>query len=124
MYSTVKKLVTALIAALLVFLFTVPSVYLVRTTDELLLQTAAACRAMEQGEDPGPHLTEMARIMDGSAPALRLFLDHNLVDETLMAVHALRPMTDPEHLRSDLESIRVQFDRLRDAEVFRLRSIL
>lgn len=124
MYSASKKIATVLILCLLLYLFTVPSIFLTRVVDELQLQAGAARRAVESDEDPGPHFEAMVALMDDSADRFRLFLDHDLVDETLVAVHALSPMTDPEHLFSDLEALEILLDHLKDAEVFSFRSIL
>ena len=124
MYKATKRIVTVLFLCLLLFLFTVPSIYLNRVADELLLQSASARRALEEGRDPAPHFEAMVSAIDNSAGKLRLFLDHNIVDETRMAVHALSPLTDPEHLFSDIEALCVLLDHLRDAEVFHLHSVL
>ena len=124
MYSTVKRTGTVLIVTFLILLFTIPSHYLSKTVDELRLQSAAARRAVESGDDPAPHFSRMNALLDEAAPTLKLFLSHTLVDETRLSVHALSPMTDPEHLFSDLEALEILLDQLNEAEVFHFSSLL
>lgn len=116
MYSTTKHCITVILAALMLFLFTVPGAYLFRFCAALDADSERALDAIEKGQNPKPALTTLRDRFDGGADTLRLFLDHGAVDAVSAAVHALVPLEDGAEIKSALEALRAELKQLSSIE--------
>lgn len=123
MYNAVKRGCTLFFILFLIFLFTVPAAYLRRLTGELDGACETALAALEQRGDPTPQLELIRSRFDESAPILRMFLDHDAVDQALSAVHALNPRAEPADIQSGLEVLRAELKHLAGIEKLELASL-
>lgn len=116
MFNAIRRIVNLILLFLLIYLFTVPALYVKNLCRELDTQCRAAELALYENEDPGEHLRSIKGRMDDSAKTLHLFLDHSAVDGLVSAIHALAPMTEKEDLLPALEAVRAELTHLRDIE--------
>ena len=123
MYNVVKRSCTLLFIAVLLFLFTVPAGYLHRLTGALDADCAAALAQLEQGQDPEQLILKIRSRFDESADTLRLFLDHDAVDQALSAVHAITPEAELADLKSSIEVLRAELRHLAGIERVDLASL-
>lgn len=112
MFNKVRRVMNAIFILLLLFLLTLPRVYLSDFCDGMLEK----CLAAERAEDPGEALFGMRLLYEKNSPVLRLFLDHTAVDAVGAGVAAAVPLRDREALYSALSAIRSALDSLRRVE--------
>ncbi len=124
MFKRVKWICFAAIAAVLLFLFVVPRIYLTRTCDELLSLTQEASAAARAGEDASGCLERMNELFESRAPVLRLYLDHSSVDEAAVAIAACVPVTDRETLLAGLGVVDIVLRHLEGIEKFGFANLL
>ena len=112
MYNAIKRSLTIVFIVLLLFLFTVPALYLDRLTEDLDDRCIKVLNGLDAGEDPAAGLVELRSAFDESADTLRLFLDHGVVDAVSAAVHGLVPLDDPADVKSGVEALRAELQQL------------
>lgn len=116
MFSLVKRSVSLVLAALLIFLFTVPAGYLNQLVGALDADCRNALLSIEVGDDPKPYLIAVRDRFDKSANKLRLFLDHTVVDTVAASIHAIVPLEDGADQKSAIEALRTELIQMADIE--------
>lgn len=126
MFNLVKRIGTCLIALLLVLLFTLPSGYLSRYSDEALRQIAEAEAAAGRGDAEAVRksVASLQRRTEEAARVLRLFISHDAVDEMAVSVAVIDPAADGAALRESLIVARLSIAHLSGIEVFSWDTLL
>lgn len=123
MKKTIKRCIDIALAFLLIFLFTVPRIWLNGVCTEMTEQTQMASAALRTGSDHTPYLRELERLFERSAPKMRLFLDHGAVDEVGAAIGVCVPYATSQDLLSALNAVSAAITHLGNIESFQWDSI-
>ncbi len=126
MFNRVKRIGTCLIALILVLLFTLPSGYLSRFSDEAfrLIGEAEAAAGRGDAETARDSVASLQRRTEEAARVLRLFISHDAVDEMALAVAVIDPAADKAALKESLIAARLGIAHLSGIEVFSWDTLL
>ena len=125
-FNRVRRAANLIAAALLLFLFIVPSLYLARVTDTLLDLAAEAERAAQADDLPGAKaaLLMLSEQADEAMPVCKLFMDHAAVDTLLVATESAWLMEEADDLLVAAAGIRAGVAQLRQVEIFSFSGLL
>ena len=124
-FNRIRRTVNLIVAALLLFLFIVPGLYLSRTTDAMLRFVNAAEQAALSGDLPlaQRELSALSETTREKLPVCKLLLDHGAVDALLTAVEAAAPLSEREDLLVAAAGLRCGVEQLREIELFSLKTL-
>lgn len=114
MYNKIKRTITILFLAFLLFVFIAPHQYLNKSCDAFLELIEEAKTA----EDPGEALEELDALYREKSKVLLAFLTHVEVDALGSAVAAAVPLRGEEALFSALAELQEGVEALRHVETF------
>ena len=126
MYNRVKRIGTCLIVLILLLLFTVPSGYLRRFSDEAyrLIDAAEAAAGRDDAEGVRISVASLQQRTAEAARVLRLFISHDAVDDMALAIAVIDPAADRAALKESLIAARLDIAHLSGIEVFSWDTLL
>ena len=116
--KTVKYSIDLALFFLLIFLFTVPRIWLTGVCETLSEQVQLASAAIRAEEDHTPYVVELERIFERTAPTMRLFMDHTSVDALGTAIGVCAPYDQTNDLLSSLNAVSAAVTHLKNIEAF------
>lgn len=124
MVKRTQRIFTLCTAAFLLFVFTMPGVYLRRVADSMSAAILEAEAETASGGDPARALVRLSSLYTRHSDTLKMFLDHVSVDAVGAAIAACTPLSEPDTLLASLSTTRAALSHLLGIESLTPESLL